>query len=207
MGTTTKRTAQRKPHHHGDLREALIQAGIELLAEHGAAGLTLRRCAARAGVSHAAPAHHFDGLEGLLTTIAARGFSLFTELMIKERQNSGGGPRKRLLAICRGYLAFAENNRSLYNLMFSSERLSYCDSELEAASAAAYQVLADGCAPFKHGPGGAAGTEIMIWSLLHGFAGLSQKARQSDDQHPMADIRLEDIIPQLELSATRGQPR
>ncbi len=174
---------------------------MELLAEHGAAGLTLRRCAARAGVSHAAPAHHFDGLDGLLTTIAARGFILFTELMVREREKSDSDPRQRLLAICRGYLTFAENNRSLYNLMFSSERVNYCDSHLNEASVAAYQVLADGCSPFKHGSGGAAGTEIMIWSLLHGFAGLSQKVREADNQHPMERIRLEDIIPYLELSA------
>ncbi len=60
-----------KPHHHGNLREALIVAGIEILKEGGLPALTLRACAARAGVSHAAPAHHFDGLPGLVTAIAA----------------------------------------------------------------------------------------------------------------------------------------
>lgn len=200
MENSTSQKARKTAHHHGDLREALVQAGIELLAEHGTAGLTLRRCAARAGVSHAAPAHHFEGLDGLLTSIAARGYCLFTELMIRERAQSDSDPRQQLLAICRGYLSFAENNRSLYNLMFSSERVSYCDSHLDEASSKAYQVLADGCAPFKHGPDGAAGTEIMIWSLLHGFAGLSQKARQGGHRHPMADIGLEAIIPHLELA-------
>ena len=63
--------APRTAHHHGDLRQALVAAGIELLDEGGLAALTLRRCAARAGVSHAAPAHHFKGLRGLLTAIVA----------------------------------------------------------------------------------------------------------------------------------------
>ena len=61
------------------LRVALVDAGLALLAIEGLAGLTLRACAARAGVSHAAPAHHFAGLPGLLTAIAARGFGIFTD--------------------------------------------------------------------------------------------------------------------------------
>lgn len=178
---------------------------MDLLAEHGTAGLSLRRCAARAGVSHAAPAHHFDGLEGLLTTIAARGFSLFTELMVREREGSGNEPRERLLAICRGYLEFAETHPSLYQLMFSTERVNYHDKHLEEASSAAYQVLAEGCAPFEHGSGGATGTEIMIWSLLHGFAGLSRKSGNSDKQHPSSGVRLEDIMPPLTVSVTKDR--
>ena len=62
---------QKKQHHHGNLREALITAGVGLLNEGGLSALTLRKCAARAGVSHAAPAYHFKGLNGLLTAIAA----------------------------------------------------------------------------------------------------------------------------------------
>ena len=70
-----------RPHHHGNLRSALIDSGLALLANEGLAGLTLRRAAAAAGVSHAAPAHHFDGLPGLLTAIAARAFQLFADQM------------------------------------------------------------------------------------------------------------------------------
>jgi DNA-binding transcriptional regulator YbjK len=58
-------SADKKKPHHGNLRAALVSAGIELLEEGGLEALTLRKCAARAGVSHAAPAHHFEGLQGL----------------------------------------------------------------------------------------------------------------------------------------------
>ncbi|WP_141215717.1 TetR/AcrR family transcriptional regulator, partial [Hahella sp. CCB-MM4] len=66
-------------------RDALIEAGLSLLIEGGPEGLTLRRAAARAGVSHAAPAHHFNGLPGLQTAIATRAFALFTVTMISHR--------------------------------------------------------------------------------------------------------------------------
>ena len=71
-----------RPHHHGDLRRALIDAGLALLTEGGTSALTLRGCAARAGVSHAAPAHHFDGLDGLRVAIAEEGFDRFRRRML-----------------------------------------------------------------------------------------------------------------------------
>jgi AcrR family transcriptional regulator len=95
-----------KPHHHGNLREALINAGLLLLKEDGLDGLTLRRAAARAGVSHAAPAHHFSGKQGLVAAIAARGFLPLTEPTEAERfrlntTRSAARHLLRLPAICR----------------------------------------------------------------------------------------------------------
>ena len=66
---------------HGNLKEALVLAGMQILEEEGLAALTLRRCAALAGVSHAAPAHHFDGLKGLRTAIAIRGYAILEQMM------------------------------------------------------------------------------------------------------------------------------
>ncbi|VAW13938.1 Transcriptional regulator, AcrR family [hydrothermal vent metagenome] len=189
----------KKPHHHGNLRAALIQAGTELLDEGGQAALTLRKCAARAGVSHAAPAHYFSGLGGLLTAIAARGFEIFTATMIAEAEAGGGNPRARLIAICNGYLRFARDHEAMFNLMFSSQELEFGDPELRQNSAAAYQVLRQGCAPFASPSGTETGTEIMVWSLVHGFAGISRKAQSKPSGHPARDIRFEDILPALEL--------
>ena len=84
-----------KPHHHGNLRNALIEAGIDLLKEGGLPNLTLRKCAALAGVSHAAPAHHFDGLDGLRQAIASEGFSRFRQAMLDASDQVSGARQKK----------------------------------------------------------------------------------------------------------------
>jgi len=189
----------KKSHHHGNLREALIQAGIALLDEGGKAALTLRKCAARAGVSHAAPAHYFSGLSGLMTAIVARGFEIFTTTMVDKATKSGPDPHARLLAICNGYLQFSHDHEAMFNLMFWSQNLEFDDPDLRRNSEAAYQVLCDGCAPFSADPENKEVTEIMVWSLVHGYAGLSRSARNSPDKQSSHDIRFEDILPVLRL--------
>ena len=72
------------PYHHGDLRNALLDAADELLQEQGLQGFTLRACARRAGVSHMAPKHHFNDVRGLLRAVAERGFARLVALL-KER--------------------------------------------------------------------------------------------------------------------------
>ncbi|WP_291820351.1 helix-turn-helix domain-containing protein, partial [Bosea sp. (in: a-proteobacteria)] len=76
-----KRGAGRDGYHHGDLRQAMIDAAEAVLAERGVGGFTLRECARRAGVSAAAPAHHFGNLAGLLTAVATLGFDGLSDAM------------------------------------------------------------------------------------------------------------------------------
>ena len=163
------------PHHHGNLREALITAALELLQEGGIEGLTLRRAAARAGVSHAAPAHHFDGLQGLLTATAARAFQMFTDSMVRARDAAPRQPLPRLLGVGEGYIAFARTHAGLFHLMFATPGLCRDDPALMAQSNAAYEVLRKACAPFA-GPSPEA-LELAVWSLVHGYAALTGAAR------------------------------
>ena len=162
-------------HNHPNLREALIDAGLTLLASEGTAGLTLRKCAALAGVSHAAPAHHFAGLPGLLTAIATRGFRIFAQTMLDDAADADN-PRARLHAICRGYYRFAFEHPALFDLMFRQlcvEPVTIDDAELKQASDAAYGVLADACAPFVPNGKSAQITQFQVWSLIHGYACLA----------------------------------
>lgn len=159
------------PFHHGNLREALITAGMDLLTEGGIAGLTLRRAAARAGVSHAAPAHHFNGLPGLLTAIAARAFRRFADAMVSARASAGPDAFARLDGICRGYLDFAQDHAGIFHLMFVSAEVDRNDPDLRAAAARAYQILREACLPFAS-PGATEDQplEVAVWSLVHGYA-------------------------------------
>ncbi len=165
------------PHHHGDLKEALVVAGIELLVEGGLPALTLRKCAARAGVSHAAPAHHFEGLKGLLTAIVSRGFKQFAETMTGASDNAAPDARAQLLAICHGYLKFARENQALATLMFMTDRLDTNLETFQRNSSISYQILARGCAPFCTDSKTQKALENLIWSLVQGYADLSRNGQ------------------------------
>ncbi|NOX68146.1 MAG: TetR/AcrR family transcriptional regulator [Gammaproteobacteria bacterium] len=181
-------TKANKSHHHGNLKTVLVDAGLQLLAEGGLAALTLRKCAARAGVSHAAPAHHFDGLKGLRTAIATAGFKAFAKAMIEQRDSAADSPHARLAAIGRGYLSFSENNEALATLMFMTKETFTDDPDYQLAGEAAYQVLADACTPFKSGAAGAKGTEVLVWSLVQGYASLARSGQIDPHETPYAEI-------------------
>ena len=168
-------------HHHGDLREALIIAGIDLMELGGPRALSLRKCASKAGVSHAAPAHHFNGIVSLKAAIVARSYKIFAETMRAYRSEKTE-PRARLVAICEGYLSFAHSHAALFQFMFQSfeEDLSQINApilkELEDHSRAAFGELKQACAPFAPVGGQEGGTEVMVWSLVHGYAMLFSSA-------------------------------
>lgn len=110
-----------QPYHHGQLREALATSGRVLLEEKGIRGFTLRECARRAGVSHAAPAYHFASIDDLLAELATRGFQELGAAMTAEADRAEGGATGRLVAQGVGYMAFAAGNPALFQLMFSRE--------------------------------------------------------------------------------------
>lgn len=184
-------TSEIRPHHHGNLRQTLIDAGFALLTEGGSAALTLRAAASRAGVSHAAPAHHFDGLPGLLTAIATEAFQRFTEHMVHARAAAPPDGFAQLLAICAGYLDFAADHEGLFQLMFGVAEVRRDDPALMAASAQAYAVLRAACQPFADAAPADTDTdtdlEIAVWSLVHGYAllGFARPGREHQNFAPV----------------------
>jgi AcrR family transcriptional regulator len=184
----------RNSHHHGNLKKALIEAGMDLLSEGGLEALTLRKCAARAGVSHAAPAHHFDGLKGLLTAIVTKGFRIFTRSMTDHRDAADNTPHARLAGICDGYLDFAQKYEAVVTLMFMNDRIDTEDADFQTASSASYEVLATTCAPFRTGNAGHKGVEILVWSLVQGYADLRRSGMFDPEEVPFTDI-----LPQFDL--------
>lgn len=181
------------------LRDGLIEAGIALLNEGGMAALTLRRAAARAGVSHAAPAYHFDGLPGLLTAIAARAFADFSDRMQTARDAAGTDPFLRLTGICQGYLDFARINHGLFHVMFASPQVIRDDPGLTPHSERSYLLLREACLPFA--PAGAQedlALETAVWSMVHGYATLGfttpPRERQVFGTPPDFNILLHTLI-------------
>lgn len=154
-----------------DVPQLLVKAGLAVLDEEGSEGLTLRRIAARAGVSHAAPAHHFSGLAGLKTAIATRGFQDFlgdlTEA--RERVSANGSPFEILLTVNMAYIAFARTRHALFRLMF--DQLPTTDPDLRKSALGSYFVMKELCQPFTTVVNCSA-VETAVWALTHGYAAL-----------------------------------
>src|SRR5207247_10878680 len=117
-----RRPAGETPYHHGALHDALLEAAERVLERDGLSGLTLRAVAREAGVSHAAPTHHFGDLTGLVSELAAIGFRQFNDAMEVECA-AGTSPIDKALARAKAYVAYAQAHPGIYGLMFRTERL------------------------------------------------------------------------------------
>jgi len=163
-------------YHHGDLRRALLAAAEAELAEKGPEGFTLRGCAKRAGVSHAAPAHHFKDVDDLLTALAVVGFERFNEAMRNRQRQAAAAPRDRLTAAGIGYVEFAIANAALFKLMFGSGRLDSQAPALAASRHQAFGVLVDAVSASRGDmamQSEAGRREVAAcWSTVHGIASL-----------------------------------
>lgn len=113
-----------RPYHHGDLSRALVQAGRRILEKEGPAGLSLRAVAREAGVSPAAPYHHFKDKCELMAAVAEEGWHELGEAIVAARAKAHD-PRHGLSEIGTAYVVFARKNPALYRLMYDSA----CDRE------------------------------------------------------------------------------
>lgn len=163
-----------RPYHHGDLPAALLATAETLLEQDGIQALTLRAAARAAGVSHAAPAHHFGDLTGLLSELAAAGFTRLTAELQAAIAAAGEDAGARLTAMGGAYVGFARAHPGLFALMFRGERLDRARPSLRGAAAAAREVLRvaieAGAAASGLSVVAAAARATAAWSLVHGFA-------------------------------------
>lgn len=159
-------------YHHGDLPAALIAATAALVEEAGPEAFTLRACARRAGVSHAAPAHHFRDRAGLLSAYAATIFDDFRAAMLARLETAGDDPFLRLKAIGAAYIDFARARPGAFRLMFRTELLDMQHPALREASDRGFAVLAMTVATLVRDPSRAQPLAVLAWSMVHGFATL-----------------------------------
>ncbi|MFJ9585479.1 TetR/AcrR family transcriptional regulator [Streptomyces acidicola] len=177
------------PYHHGDLRRAILRAALDVIAADGPSALSLRDLARRAGVSHAAPAHHFKDRTGLLTAIAAEGFELLAAAVREATDLRDAGVR---------YVRFAREHPAHFQVMFTPGLLRESDVELTTARALSAAALHDTVSTAtprnaETGNGNTEGSDnegggtkgrdtdadtdtrlarATVWSLAHGFATL-----------------------------------
>jgi len=186
-----KRRAREGAYHHGNLREALIQAARELIKEKGPAGFTFADAARSAGVSPAAPYRHFRDREALLADVAREGFGRF-EAMLSTGWNGGKPePIAAFHNVGRAYLAFARAEPAYYAAMFESGLPPDLNADLRVAGDKAFAVLR-GAADVLVGmlPAGKRPPALMmslhVWSMAHGIASLFGRGDSGRRPLPMS---------------------
>jgi len=166
----------RRPYHHGNLREALLQAALRVIAELGPAAFTLREVARRAGVSHNAPYRHFRDKDALLAAVAAQGFRELTRAM-RDAGERRSKPLDRLKQSGLAYVAFAVRRPEHFTLMFDAPVIACKDPEYLQASQEAFNTLVNyirNCQEQRQLPAGnTLERALYAWSLVHGIAKLA----------------------------------
>lgn len=165
--------AENRPYHHGDLRRALIDAARRLLETEGPTALSLRAVAREAGVSPAAPYHHFKDKNDLLEAVAHEGWDMLNDLMTNARRQHVS-VRDKLTALGVAYVQFARNNPALYRVMYDRSRdKEELPEHLHSDNDSAYCQVRDTLTEAGHTP--LEGVELELattaaWCAAHGLA-------------------------------------
>ena len=163
-------------YHHGNLRNALLEAVGEIISEKGIGSVSLREAARRAGVSHSAPAHHFGDKTGMLTAFACRGFEEFGRRMQSAADGAAAdGVDAQFRAIGVEYISFAVERQPYFEVMFRSEMHDNKDPELQQVSHESFGVLmgvVEAMEPEELNGADPMHVAMAAWATVHGLATL-----------------------------------
>ncbi|MBP9111452.1 MAG: TetR/AcrR family transcriptional regulator [Polyangiaceae bacterium] len=168
------KASDRAGYHHGDLRRALLDACLAIIQFEGVGHTSLRAVAKRAGVSAAAPYHHFPSREAMLGELASEGFVLFADaLLARSRVSPSKDPIEHLASLGRGYLDFAKDYPAHFRLMFLALAEGFPSDTLFAHAGRSFEVLLEGVR--KVVPDSQEAQQslaLLVWSATHGAAEL-----------------------------------
>ena len=189
------RFGERRGYHHGNLREALVAAAVDLISQHGPEGFTVAEAARLAGVSPGAPYRHFRDAEALLAEVALRGFERFAEALSAAWAGAQPDALRAYEALGRAYLGFARREPAYYAAMFETRIAHEAHPALFAASDRAFGVLRDATeALVARLPEGRRPPVLMValhvWAMSHGIASLFCRPDRSRRKLPMAPEEL-----------------
>jgi AcrR family transcriptional regulator len=178
-------------YHHGNLKEALVRAALELIAQKGPSGFTFAEAARSAGVSAAAPYRHFRDRDELLSDVARRGFEQFEQALAKAWDDGRPDPFTAFKRLGEAYLQFARAEPAFYSAMFETGIPLDADPALRQAGDRAFGVLRTATEkliatmPAKDRPP-ALMMALHIWALSHGIASLFARGDSARRTLPMS---------------------
>ena len=194
-----------KPYHHGNLREALLEAAIRLIAEVGPTAFTLREVARRAGVSHNAPYRHFRDRDALLAAVAAQGFRELTGAMVQAAAPESDA-LERLKHAGLGYVRFALRRPEHFTVMFDAPLSKGKHAESAAAAEEAFATLL-GFVKSAQDAGRLPAEDrrqmaLLAWSMVHGIAKLATSGRlplaSKSEVLAFAEFVIEQSLPRID---------
>jgi AcrR family transcriptional regulator len=204
---------ERRGYHHGNLREALVDAALTLIAEKGPAGFTIAEAARLAGVSPAAPYRHFRDADALLAEVALRGFERLAGVLAAAWNNGLPEPMRAFEALGRSYLAFARGEPACYAAMFETRIAFDAHPGLLAASDRAFTILREAADRLTAGlPKDRRPPSLMmalhVWALSHGIASLFVRSDPSRRKLPMSpeDLLEAGVLIYLQSLGLAGGP-
>jgi AcrR family transcriptional regulator len=197
------RKPKRAAYHHGDLRQQLLTVAEQIILERGVDGFTLREAARRAGVSPAAPAHHFKDARGLLTEVALLGFKEFGDVLEAADEAGGSDPARRLHEQAIAYVNFALRHPARFQLMFRDDKHDNTNAEFKSVAARSYRILegairaATNVPPDRELSPRSYGLLLAVWSMVHGFSHLALgRGLRGPEQGPLTkDVMLNSLLP------------
>jgi len=178
-------------YHHGNLKEALVRAALDLIAKKGPSGFTFAEAARWAGVSPAAPYRHFRDRDELLSDVARRGFEEFELALVRAWEEGRPDPLTAFERVGKAYLAFARTEPAYYSAMFEAGIPLDLNPELRAAGDRAFAVLRTAAErlianmPSERRPP-ALMMALHIWAMSHGIASLFGRGDQARRALPMS---------------------
>ena len=201
---------ERRRYHHGNLREALIEAALDLIREKGPAGFTFAEAARAAGVSPAAPYRHFRDRDALIADVARRGFEAFTQALTRAWGEGRPTPGEAFNRLGAAYLAFASDEPAYFSAMFESGLPLSDYPEVRTEGDRAFAVLREACeALIATLPKDRRPPPLMmalhIWSLAHGIAALFARGDRARRPIPMRPEELLEAAVLIYLDGLGGR--
>ena len=201
---------ERRRYHHGNLREALVEAALDLIRQKGPAGFTFAEAARAAGVSPAAPYRHFRDRDALMADVAKRGFEIFADTLATAWNEGRPAAREAFNRLGTAYLSFASREPAYFAAMFESG-LSLADyPEVRAEGDRAFAVLRTACEaviatlPKERRPPPLM-MALHIWSLSHGTAALFARGDGARRAIPISPEELLEAAVLIYLEGLGGQ--